>query len=332
MIKEIFDFVTFEVKWDNVKKIKEFKKLIGTQQSSVWHKEGDVWVHTQMVVQKMQEELKNKECSDTFKAIMILSALFHDIGKGETTYFDSQDNEWHSASHDEVGYNMTRKLLKDDDCKFRECIAYFVKNHMKPLYIPNSYKGIRDAITVSCDTFYPDICNIENLILLKKCDCLGSIVDESKNNDWQNKLSLVAQLAEDLSCKEKPYDNFDNYVAKYEYFNMNIDTYPTTPKQRVKFYVHILFGVTDAYALYDTLDNYEIVSKENVQERLSDIYEYLDNAKNVAFDSDGIDIDTIEAIIEYIYYIGGGVVFVYGTKYSENLLTPTKCMSYLKTK
>ena len=63
----------------------ELHAMVGCEQEFEWHPEGDVWVHTLMVVDKAKELTKSYNLSNEKARIVMLAALCHDLGKPATT-------------------------------------------------------------------------------------------------------------------------------------------------------------------------------------------------------------------------------------------------------
>lgn len=130
--KEFFD-EKGRINWGFVKTIPEFAKLEETKQSTKWHSEGDAFQHTKYVCWAMEDILEreniNKDCS-LYKQCMI-AALFHDIGKADTTKWDEESKDWKTENHGAVVERITRKILYDEDIILREKICYMVRYHMK---------------------------------------------------------------------------------------------------------------------------------------------------------------------------------------------------------
>lgn len=86
------------VMWDKVCKIPEFAALEKTPQSKRWHQEGNVLIHTKLVVMNMLRELQGMaDISDKpYRLIMIASALCHDLGKAVTTRWDDEKMTTHA--------------------------------------------------------------------------------------------------------------------------------------------------------------------------------------------------------------------------------------------
>lgn len=191
----------YNINWDNVSKIEEFKVLENTEQNPYWHGEIYVHHHTHSVVSNAIKKYNNL---DKISYIMILSALFHDIGKGACTFFNEQKGTWSSPKHAEIGAEITKKLLKDEDEDIVEIICWYVKNHMKPLEIYDSDKPTRNLLKLSNTSPNIKYCTIENLLKLKECDCLGSKMKEY--DGWRAKLEILKNIAIKYKCYNKPHD------------------------------------------------------------------------------------------------------------------------------
>ena len=84
----------------------EIEALKEVEQDPVWHPEGDVWVHTKMVV---DEAAKLRSGADD-DIVLMLSALCHDLGKPGTT--SRIDDRVRARGHEEAGAEPTRTLLQ----------------------------------------------------------------------------------------------------------------------------------------------------------------------------------------------------------------------------
>lgn len=241
-VDKIIDLNTYEIKWDEVWSIDEFKILKETKQTPIWHSEGCVDTHTQLVTEAMSELIPYDGTNGQYRMIMLLAALFHDIGKGATTYFSEEKQDYSSPKHDIVGEKITRALLFDEDIFIRETICFFVRNHMKPLYIFESPTKLRDVIRLSHDSIFPKYCTNENLIKLKECDNKGSIMQ--KDDKWKDKLEYAILFCKEHKCFDKPYE-FNDEQAKYFYFNETFNHYPKEVKEDVTSYVNVLIGLDD---------------------------------------------------------------------------------------
>lgn len=80
-----------------------------TQQSPIFHAEGDVYVHTMMACEALESLPEYQELNELQQHILYVAALLHDIGKIPTTVFEFGD--WHAPHHAPTGSRMARELM-----------------------------------------------------------------------------------------------------------------------------------------------------------------------------------------------------------------------------
>ncbi|MDP1794937.1 MAG: hypothetical protein Q8K63_12460 [Acidimicrobiales bacterium] len=85
----------------------ELTALINCPQDPEWHPEGDVWIHTQHVVDFFAGERVGNEWEDL---VVGFACLCHDLGKPATTEF--KDERWRAHNHDEAGAAPTINFLR----------------------------------------------------------------------------------------------------------------------------------------------------------------------------------------------------------------------------
>ncbi len=112
----------------------EMKALVGVPQEKEWHPEGDVDVHTLLVVDRAAEMIDDLPYAK--KVTVMLGALCHDFGKPATTKFF--DGRWRSHAHDEAGVEPSVSFLDRlgiytlDGYDVRGQIIQLVRYHLKP--------------------------------------------------------------------------------------------------------------------------------------------------------------------------------------------------------
>ncbi|MFT3745831.1 MAG: HDIG domain-containing protein [Pyrinomonadaceae bacterium] len=85
----------------------EMQALVGVPQEPAWHPEGDVDVHTLMVVDEARKLIDDLDHAR--KIAVMVGALAHDFGKPPTTEF--VDGRIRSRGHDEAGVEPTLRFL-----------------------------------------------------------------------------------------------------------------------------------------------------------------------------------------------------------------------------
>ena len=103
--------------------IPEILQLRGCEQPPQFHPEGDVFVHTRLMLSLLK---------DNPSIELVLSVLLHDIGKPATYSFDEAAGRIRFNGHDKLGAEMSNQILRD--LKFSnsiiEDVVQMVANHM----------------------------------------------------------------------------------------------------------------------------------------------------------------------------------------------------------
>lgn len=126
------------------------KNLENMQQSPKHHPEGNVWIHTMMVV---DEGAKHREKVNDKRAFM-WCLLLHDIGKVKTTKL--RKGRWTSYDHDKVGEEEGMLFLNNfiEDYDFKNKVSKMIRYHMHLLYIMNKLpfadmKGLKKNVDIN---------------------------------------------------------------------------------------------------------------------------------------------------------------------------------------
>ncbi len=121
----------------------ELPILKTTPQNPEWHPEGDVWIHTLMVVDEAAALIRREGLDEESSFTIMLGALVHDLGKALCTRVI--DGKIRSIGHEEEGEAPTRLFLKTVGVSSTvvEKIVGIVKDHLKPTnyYLQEHEKG-----------------------------------------------------------------------------------------------------------------------------------------------------------------------------------------------
>lgn len=152
----------------------ELVALVGVPQEPEWHPEGNVDVHTLMVVDEARKLIDDLPYSK--QVTVMLGALCHDLGKPATTAFF--DGRWRSHAHDEAGVAPTISFLDTlgiytlDGYDVRGQIVQLVRYHLTPGMFYKSKPG-DGAFRRLARKVEPDL-----LYRVAKADSLG------RNPEW----------------------------------------------------------------------------------------------------------------------------------------------------
>jgi tRNA nucleotidyltransferase (CCA-adding enzyme) len=112
----------------------ELDALVGCPQEPEWHPEGDVWIHTLLVIDEARKRIDDLEYPQ--QVAVMLGAVCHDLGKPATTAF--VDGRIRSLEHEEQGVPPARTFLDRlnvhslQGYDVRREVLGIVANHLKP--------------------------------------------------------------------------------------------------------------------------------------------------------------------------------------------------------
>ena len=137
----------------------EMEALKGCTQPPEWHPEGDVWVHTRLMLSLLPEKVS---------APLVLSVLLHDIGKPATWTCDPAEGRIRFNGHDALGAEMADAILHR--LKFPNDIidaaVSGVAHHMHFMHV-QSMRTAKLKRFMARPTF-------DDELELHRVDCLGS--------------------------------------------------------------------------------------------------------------------------------------------------------------
>ena len=144
----------------------EVERLIGVPQHSVYHKEGDVWTHTMLVLDEAAK-LRNHASKPLY---FMLSALVHDFGKITATEF--KKGNYHAYSHENKGLPLVKKFLQKitNEKELHSYVINMTMLHMKPNVLARDNSSVKATNRMFDASKAP-----EDLILLSECDAGGKI-------------------------------------------------------------------------------------------------------------------------------------------------------------
>ena len=149
----------------------ELRALVGCPQEPEWHPEGDVWVHTLMVIDEARRRIEGLERGPALA--MMLGAVCHDFGKPATTAF--ADGRMRSPGHEEAGVGPAAAWLDRLNVHtiggydVRRAVVGLVAHHLKPSAFRKSPTPVGDGafrrLALKVD--------LELLARFAKADCRG---------------------------------------------------------------------------------------------------------------------------------------------------------------
>ena len=125
----------------------ELKALVDCPQEPEWHPEGDVWVHTLLVIDEARRRIDDLDRAR--QLTVMLGAVCHDLGKPPTTAF--VDGRIRSIDHEQAGVAPTMALLARLNVQtiagydVAAQVTGIVAHHLKPHAFSKSATPVSDG-------------------------------------------------------------------------------------------------------------------------------------------------------------------------------------------
>ncbi|MGG9964003.1 AAA family ATPase [Ferruginibacter sp. SUN106] len=256
--------LTTNKNWEQLKKLSWVNDMHGVPQSPVYHAEGDVAIHTQMVLAALENMEEFKALQEQEQEIVWAAALMHDIEKRSTTITDENGNIV-SPGHAKKGAITTRQILYRDfvvPFDIREQVVGLVRYHGLPLWVFEKPNPVQALLKASLEV------NIGCLAMLAKADVLGRICSDA--NELLYKIELFKELAVEYDCGDKP-KQFASNLSKFQYFRKD-DRHPDFEAfDDTKTNVIIMSGIAGSGKDFHILKNYPllpVISLDDMRRKL----------------------------------------------------------------
>ena len=154
----------------------QIASLSNVPQEPEWHPEGDVFVHTGLVIDRAREQIEDLPYAR--QVTVMLAALAHDFGKPRTTEFI--EGRWRSRGHEEAGVGPTIRFLESlnihtlDGYDVRGQVIALVREHLKP----GEFYKKREEVGDGAFRRLARRCELDLLYRVAKADSLG------RNAEW----------------------------------------------------------------------------------------------------------------------------------------------------
>jgi tRNA nucleotidyltransferase (CCA-adding enzyme) len=182
----------------------ELKALVGVPQESAWHPEGNLDIHTWLVVDRAREQIDDLPYAK--QVTVMLGALCHDFGKPATTEFI--DGRIRSRGHEEAGVAPTESFLERlnvrtlDGYDVRAQVIALVRDHLKP----GEFYKKREEVGDGAFRRLARRCELELLYRVAKADSLGRNADWIPRERWftAEAQDWFIRRARELQVEERP--------------------------------------------------------------------------------------------------------------------------------
>ncbi|MDJ1472628.1 AAA family ATPase [Xanthocytophaga flava] len=198
-----------------------FDWMKNTPQDSVHHQEGNVYIHTEMVLNALLSLPEFQELSEYEQRILTYTAVFHDICKPDTMQtWPGEAGRISHPRHALRGATLTRQILdkENESLDFISKVYSLVRFHGYPFWVLNRENPLKDAIRLSLLT------NTKWLYIFAKADLLGRICNT------HNEMLYNLELFREFCIEHNIYGETKQFASEYDRFHyFNVDSaYPDT--------------------------------------------------------------------------------------------------------
>ena len=190
--------------------IPELALLESTPQDPYYHAEGNVWIHTRMVIHALMRAAEYIDGSDDERFVLFYAALLHDIAKPATTVIDADSGRIGQPGHSKRGAIDARIICWYAGVPFalREAICRIITVHQLPFFaLAGNKQGQSAEFLVRKLSHELDL---RLLAAVAQADMEGRTFE--KKDDCLVDIELFRELARDEQCYGSPKQFADRHT------------------------------------------------------------------------------------------------------------------------
>lgn len=190
-----------------------FRALADCPQDPIFHAEGDVAIHTRMVVEALLADPSWQSADETGRRCLFWAALLHDVAKPERTQ-QEEGGRITARGHSRRGQIMARQILWRMGAPYseREQICHLVTHHQLPFFLIERDNPGRIAHRVSYQT------RCDWLTILARADANGRICPDKQR--LLDNIELFAEICASERCLSEPRQ-FASDHSRFLYFRID---------------------------------------------------------------------------------------------------------------
>ncbi|WP_426790957.1 AAA family ATPase [Sphingobacterium sp. WOUb80] len=229
--------ITVDKDWSALEKqFSWVRDMEHVQQDPLHHAEGNVAIHTQMVLQQLEALPEYRNLDYQKQELLWASALLHDVEKRSTTIV-ATDGRINSPNHAKKGAQTAREILfRDVETPFalREEIVALVRYHGLPLWLMEKADPMKSALEASLSV------NMSQLKLLAEADIRGRYCRDLDALLYA--LDMFELYTKEIGCWHAAR-SFLSENARFTYFNGKDSYVDYVPFDAFKSTVIVLSGL-----------------------------------------------------------------------------------------
>lgn len=314
---ELYDWSLLNKEYDWIRNLKD------CPQDKIHHAEGDVWIHTKMVVEELLALPAYQSLTYEEKQLVYATCLLHDIAKPPCTVIEN-DGRVTSAGHARLGEKVSREFLTPFALPYaqQEHICKLVRHHGLPLWFLDKQSPEKAVVQASL------FLNTRLLAIVAEADARGR--ECADKQELLTKIELFKSYCEELNCWGKPRD-FASSHTRFLYFHKEDAVYPDSPIFDDCYGdVYLLCGIPGAGKdtwIKRNLPDLPVVSLDAIRERMDvdfkdnqgrvlqesqeEAKRYLRAKKSFVWNATNINRQRRQGLVELFYTYKARVTIVY---------------------
>ena len=195
------------------------ERMRGVRQNPVWHGEGDVLTHTQMVCEALVADEEFRALDAEGRAEVFVAALLHDVGKADVT--KTEDGVVVSPGHASSGARTARAFLwreldmagTAEKRRFREAVCTLIRYHSAPLHFTSRPDPERFVRMLAAEGCVADGFSLRKLAVLVRADVRGRLAADVDR--LLETTEFFVSTARELGCLDGPpafADDFSRFA------------------------------------------------------------------------------------------------------------------------
>lgn len=200
----------WDVPWSELQRFAWIAALSECPQDPIHHAEGNVWIHTRMVLEELARDVRWRTLSAREREIVYLAAVLHDVAKPSTTIVE-ESGRVSARGHSRRGAIETRRILWEMGYPFavREAVCALVKYHQVPFFLIDETDAMARLARIS------QIARCDLLQRVAAADMRGRIAADAER--LLHNIELFGLFAEEHGCLTEPL-RFASEHARFRYF------------------------------------------------------------------------------------------------------------------
>lgn len=185
------------IPWGALQAFDWVRALEPCPQDPIHHAEGNVWIHTRMVLETLSALPAYRALPEADRTAAYLACLLHDVAKPMTTRIE-EDGRVTAKGHSRAGELLARRILWEMGAPFalREMVCGLIRYHQIPFYLIEREDAQRVAAEVSL------ACRADLLSLVAEADIRGRVCRDLQK--VLDNIELFRAFCVEEGCWDRP--------------------------------------------------------------------------------------------------------------------------------